>query len=603
MLFEIIDKSIETQQIPKLAGVYQFLDENKKTLYVGKARQLRNRVQSYFRTQSQPIKTLALMRAARSIQITVTHNEDEALILENNLIKEHRPRYNILFRDDKSYPYIFLSSHPFPKLGFYRGSQKEKGEYFGPFPNTGAVHKSLRLIQKIFPIRQCEDSVFSNRTRACLQYQIKRCSGPCVGHISAEEYNQDVMHTSAFFRGEEQDITTHLQEQMRQASEMLEFEKAARLRDQIITLRQVQDTQSVEGANTKVNLDVVVLVQQSALSMVYLSFVRHGKYLGGKHIVAKHSEFSNESEILAQFLMQHYNDKPAPQEIITSHLVKNKNAIESVLSRQGSTRIKSQVRSDRARWLKLAQDNAELSMKQMLQEQQGSDDRLDKLTSILKMQERPKRIECFDVSHTQGDFTRASCVVFENARPHTADYRQFKIEGLQKGDDYAAMKQVLERRYARLLKEDAVMPDLIVIDGGKGQVNIAKSVMEEFGLQNILLLGISKGKARKSGDEKFVLAWSNEELDIEPFSPAFHLLQHIRDEAHRFAITGHRKKRQQAMKDSKLEQIPGVGAKTRQKIVAHFGGVKAVENSSVSELKKVSGISKNIAQKIYDFFH
>ena len=606
MLFESIKSGIDLSALPKHPGVYQFQDKSGAVLYVGKAKQLQNRVRSYFRERARPIKTNAMMQHAERLVITLTADDVEALILENNLIKQHRPKYNILFRDDKSYPYLFISDDPFPRLAFHRGAQKEKGTYFGPFPNAGSVHQSLKLIQKIFPVRQCENNTFRNRTRPCLQYQIKRCGAPCVGLIDAKAYGLEVQRTKDFFHGREMELLASLHESMESASQSLDFEKAAMIRDQIKALQSLRSGQSIESANQQsINLDVVVVVEQNEQYLIYVAFVRNGKYLGGKHYLSQQGEVKSKHSMLKRFLQQHYFSTQPPKEIIISEPIKHIEALQGALQQiwHHKTIIKDKVRQDRRLWLALSQKNAESALSNHQQAKQVGIHRLEQLQTALGTSELPTRMECFDISHMQGEYTLASCVVFEQGQPFKQDYRRFKIEGITKGDDYAAMRQALERRYSRLLKEEAKLPDLIIVDGGKGQASSAVTVLTELGLQDIALLSIAKGAARKSGEETFELAFEKKIIDINPTKPAFHVLQHIRDEAHRFAISGHRQGKRKALTRSRLDEIAGVGAKTRQKLMMHFGTVKAIEQSTLEALSRVEGISPRLAQKIYDAFH
>ena len=606
MVFEDIQTNFDAQKVPKSPGVYQFLAQNDSILYVGKAKILSHRIQSYFRKQGLAPKTQAMMNQAHCLKIIVTHNEAEALILENNLIKNHRPRYNILFRDDKSYPYVFLSAGDFPRLSYHRGAQNKKGLYFGPYPNAHAVHQSLRLIQKIFPVRQCEDSVFANRTRPCLQYQIKRCHGPCVGLISTEDYNKDVKRTIDFFKGHEKQLVQELEQAMTHCSESLEFEQAAQYRDQLSTLQSVMNqNQKVEGANSNLDADIVVTLEAKSTHLIYLAFIRNGKYLGGKPFLPKNGEGESSKAVLHRFLMQHYFATRPPKEILLSERLDQPQMIQSALFAQwqAHTQFKYSLRSERANWMHLATHNATLALSQVNQSTESAQQRLLDLQNQLQLPEPPTRMECFDISHTSGQFTKASCVVFENAQPLVQDYRRFNIEGIQQSDDYAAMRQVLERRYSRLLNEEGKLPDLIVIDGGKGQAKIALTIMQELGLTSIPMLCIAKGEARKSGEETFIWAHNNDTIDILPTAPAFHLLQYIRDEAHRFAISGHRKKRQKAMTQSRLEDIEGIGHKTRQRLITHFGGLKPIQEAAEQDLINVSGVSKALAKRIYDYYH
>ena len=583
-------------------GVYRMIDITDTVIYVGKAKNLKKRVSSYFRKMGLTSKNRVMVAQIAHIETTVTHTENEALILENNLIKELMPRYNILLRDDKTYPYLFISSDAFPRIGLHRGAKRKKGRYFGPYPSAGAVRESLHLLQKLFPIRQCDDSYYQNRSRPCLQYQIKRCTAPCVGLISEADYQKDLQHTILFLEGKNQQVLDDLSEQMTLDSAALDFEKAALIRDKIISLRKVQERQYVSAEQG--DLDVLAAIVRDGLSIVEVSFIRGGRSLGSKSYFPKGTAAGSAEELLAAFIPQHYLGKNMPAEVLVSHRFEDLTLLEEVLRSDSDHRvtIRCPQRGPSVRWMKMAMTNAEISLVQRLSSRSNLLQRFELLQEVLEMEEMPKRIECFDISHTRGEKTVASCVVFGLEGPLKADYRKFNIEGITPGDDYAAMNQALTRRYTRLQKGEGKRPDLLLIDGGKGQLTEAKAVMADLQL-DIDILGIAKGPARKPGEETLFLVGRAGEIDLSADSPALHLLQQVRDEAHRFAITGHRQRRAKARRTSPLESIEGMGPKRRQKLLQQFGGLQAIQRAGVEDLSGVEGISPNLAQKIYDAFH
>jgi len=564
-------------------GVYRMIDITDTVIYVGKAKNLKKRVSSYFRKMGLTSKNRVMVAQIAHIETTVTHTENEALILENNLIKELMPRYNILLRDDKTYPYLFISSDAFPRIGLHRGAKRKKGRYFGPYPSAGAVRESLHLLQKLFPIRQCDDSYYQNRSRPCLQYQIKRCTAPCVGLISEADYQKDLQHTILFLEGKNQQVLDDLSEQMTLDSAALDFEKAALIRDKIISLRKVQERQYVSAEQG--DLDVLAAIVRDGLSVVEVSFIRGGRSLGSKSYFPKGTAAGSAEELLAAFIPQHYLGKNMPAEVLVSHRFEDLTLLEEVLRSDSDHRviIRCPQRGPSVRWMKMAMTNAEISLVQRLSSRSNLLQRFELLQEVLEMEEMPKRIECFDISHTRGEKTVASCVVFGLEGPLKADYRKFNIEGITPGDDYAAMNQALTRRYTRLQKGEGKRPDLLLIDGD--------------------ILGIAKGPARKPGEETLFLVGRAGEIDLSADSPALHLLQQVRDEAHRFAITGHRQRRAKARRTSPLESIEGMGPKRRQKLLQQFGGLQAIQRAGVEDLSGVEGISPNLAQKIYDAFH
>ena len=585
-------------------GVYRMLNGEGTVLYVGKARNLKKRLASYFRASGLPVKTHALMGQVQQIEVTVTSSEGEALILENNLIKEYKPRYNILLRDDKSYPYIYLSEHEdFPRFGFYRGSKREKGRYFGPYPSASAVRESLQLLQKLFPVRQCEDSFYRNRSRPCLQYQIKRCTAPCVGLVERETYRQDVRHAVLFLEGRNSQVIDELVSRMDQAAKQLHFEEAARYRDQIATLRHVQERQYVSGERG--DLDVIACVSQHGVSCVEVFYVRGGLVLGNKTFYPQHAQDDDPAAVLAAFLPQYYLGREAPGEILVNHALEDRELFERTLEAQTGHRvvISHRLRGERARWLALAVANAEHAVTRHLANKTNTAQRFETLQTALGLEDRPQRIECFDISHTMGEATVASCVVFDTEGALKSDYRRFNIEDITPGDDYAAMHQALLRRYTRLQQGEGKLPDILLIDGGKGQVAEAAKVLEELQIATIQIIGVAKGPERRAGAETLFLSGVKQPFILPSDSPALHLIQQIRDEAHRFAITGHRQRRGKMRTQSPLERIPGLGPKRRRSLLSHLGGMQEVARAGVEEIAKAPGVSKELAQRIYDVLH
>lgn len=594
-------------QLTRRPGIYQMYGVDGKILYVGKAKNLKNRVSSYFRNTGLSTKTQALVAKIADVQVTVTNSETEALLLEQNLIKNERPPYNILLRDDKSYPYIFVSDKDaYPAVRFNRGARRKGGRYFGPFPSGGAVRESLNLLQKVFRIRQCEDSFFKNRSRPCLQYQINRCSGPCVeGLISQEDYASDIRHASMFLEGKNNAILQELGEAMEQASMQLEFEKAAVYRDQISSLQIVQEQQYVTGMSG--DADVFgVAVQPGGVSL-HMLFVRSGRVIGSKAVHPKVSIEDSEADILSAFLGQWYfgSQREIPNQVIVSFALEDQAVLEEALTERRGRKVAvaHSVRGERAGWQRLAQTNAEQQLAAHMANKQNVYNRFLALQEVLGLDNLPGRLECFDISHSSGEATVASCVVFDRNGPLKSDYRTFNIEGITGGDDYAAMHQALERRYTRLKKGEGKLPDILLIDGGKGQVTQALEVLEQLQITEVLVVGVAKGPSRRAGLEVLILGDSGDEVTLAGDSSALHLVQHIRDEAHRFAITGHRARRGKARKQSKLEEIPGVGPKRRRELLRHFGGIASIERASIEEITKVSTISRTLAEDIYAALH
>ena len=598
-----IDPRDLLKQIPMRPGVYRMLDDQGQVLYVGKAKDLRRRVSSYF-SRSLNRRLQVMVSQIADIQVTVTGTEGEALLLENNLIKSLRPRFNVLLRDDKSYPYIYLSTGDrFPRLAFYRGSRKGAGRWFGPYPSAWAVRETLQLLQKLFPVRQCEDSFFGNRTRPCLQYQIKRCTGPCCNLVAPQDYAEDVAHTIKFLDGRTSEVIDELVQGMESAAAALEFERAAVLRDQIATLRRIQQRQCVSGDGG--DLDIVACAQAGGTHCVQIFFIRAGRNLGNKTFFPRAPEETSDSALMAAFLAQFYGDKLIPPEIIVSLEPDDSELLESAFSERAGrhVRIKSRVRAERARWLGMAAGNVAVALKSRLGSQAGYAMRIESLRGALGLEESPQRMECFDISHTQGELTVASCVVFDGEGPRKSEYRRFNIAGITPGDDYAAMHQALTRRYTRIKQGEYPYPDLLFIDGGRGQLGSVTEALQELGISGVTLVGVSKGPYRKPGMEQLWLFGRSHAVIMPSDSPAMHLIQQIRDEAHRFAITGHRQRRAKAGTASVLEGIAGIGPKRRQRLLRQFGGLQGLARAGVEDISRVDGISRQLAQHIYDAFH
>lgn len=583
-------------------GVYRMLDEQGNTLYVGKAKRLKARLTSYFRGQLNT-KTQAMVGRIADIQVTVTRTETEALLLEQTLIKQLRPPYNILLRDDKSYPFVFVTDrHAYPALEYKRARQRsDDGRYLGPYPSSGAVRESLALMQKIFRIRNCEDSVFAHRSRPCLQYQIQRCSAPCVDYISAEDYQRDLDHAVMCLEGKSEHVTEELMEAMEAASQALNFEEAARLRDQVQQLRQLQQRQFVDTGDG--DADIFALAQRPGALGVSVLSVRDGRLLGARHHTPKNDLDLPLETLLTEVVSQYYFGQPhnVPSEVITSLPLDDSELIAEALTQQAGKRIRvtSQVRGHRAQWQQLAITNAEQQLASQLANQTQLTQRFAALQKALGLENMPQRLECFDISHSHGEATVASCVVFDHQGPRKSDYRHFRIEGVAAGDDYAAMQQALTRRLKRVKSGEAVAPDILIVDGGKGQLNMARDVFKELDISNIILLGVAKGTTRKAGLESLFLETADNPLDMDPASPALHLIQHIRDESHRFAIAGHRAQRDKARRTSTLQDIPGIGPKRRRELLRFFGGLQGVQKASRDELARVPGINASLAESIY----
>jgi excinuclease ABC subunit C len=583
-------------------GVYRMIDSDAEVLYVGKAKNLKKRVSSYF-TRALNRRLQLMVARISSMEIVITNTEAEALILENNLIKRFKPRYNVLLRDDKSYPYLFLSDDEFPRLTLHRGARKHKGRYFGPYPGAGAVRETLHQLQKVFPVRQCEESFFRNRTRPCLQYQIKRCSAPCVSLVTAEQYALDVMHTERFLEGRATQVINDLTSRMQMAAEQLDYELAAEIRDQVVSLRKIQERQYVSGE--KGDLDIIAVSIEAGRASIQLFTIRDGRNLGNKSWFPRIAEETTAEQLTGAFLTQHYLEKTVPAEILVSAMPRQRDLLQQVFTqqRQKKVRISTNVRGERLRWLQMAQHNADAALRARLQDHSGMLERYQQLQESLGLDEMPQRMECYDISHTQGERTVASCVVFNQQGPLKREYRRFNIRKAAAGDDYAAMQEVIQRRFERILKGEIIMPDLLVIDGGKGQLRRVVETLAEMGVSGVQLLGIAKGADRKAGMERLFLYGKQQALILPSDSGALHLLQQIRDESHRFAITGHRQQRGKARRTSLLEEIPGVGAKRRRQLLLHFGGLQELTAAGAEDIATVSGISHALAHRIYAYLH
>ncbi|SUB24193.1 excinuclease ABC subunit UvrC [Avibacterium avium] len=589
-------------------GVYRMYDDKDQVIYVGKAKDLKKRLSSYFRANLSSKKTEALVASIHRIETTITSSETEALLLEHNYIKTYQPRYNVLLRDDKSYPYILLTKERHPRITAYRGSKKIQGEYFGPYPNAGAVRETLSLLQKLFPVRQCENSVYRNRSRPCLQYQIGRCSAPCVaGYISDEDYNQQVNFARLFLQGKDQQVLDHLVAKMEQASQGLNFEEAARIRDQIQAVRAVIEKQFVSNDRLD-DIDIIAIAYQLGIACVQVLFIRQGKILGNRSYFPKVPANTDLSELTAtfvgQFYLQAHQGRSVPNSIIVDHKLAEKAQLESLLSEQAGRKVQIQdsAKGEKSKYLQLAQMNAQAALVTQLKQSTLINERYQALQALLGI-EKIQRMECFDISHTMGEQTIASCVVFNQDGPLKSDYRRFNITDITGGDDYAAMEQALLKRYDKDLDAEKI-PDVIFIDGGKGQLNRALQVFQQLKVKwdkkRPHLIGVAKGVDRRAGLETLIISKQDREINLPPDSLALHLIQHIRDESHNHAISGHRKKRQKAFTQSGLETIEGVGAKRRQALLKYLGGMQGVKKATLDEIASVPGISKALAEKIFE---
>lgn len=600
------DSAAFLKNLTSQPGVYRMYNSQEEVIYVGKAKNLKKRVSSYFRSNLDYAKTRSLVSQIANMDVTVVNSETEAFLLENNFIKKYKPRYNVVMRDDKSYPFIFLSDHEHPRLSFHRGPQKKKGEYFGPYPSAWSVRESLRSMQRIFPVRQCEDSYYRARSRPCLQYQMQRCSAPCVeGYVSDEEYKEQVNFARLFLKGKNQQVIGGLVEKMEAASEALNFEAAARYRDQINALRKVQERQWVAG--TQDEMDVFGFAFKGNMACIQVMFIREGQLLGSKAYFPKVPNTADEQEVFESFFLQFYlaGNKVIPKQIVLSNTLTDEDAIADVLASEAGHKVQffKGAREEKRKYLQLAQSNAQTALDAQYSQQKSVFARYLDLEAALEVDTPIQRMECFDISHTSGQQTVASCVVFNREGPHKSDYRRYNIEGITPGDDYAAMAQALKRRY-KSVKEVQKIPDLLLIDGGKGQLAQAEAFFEDWPHdKKPMLLGVAKGTTRKPGLETLILAGSHQVLPMDSHSPGLHLIQHIRDESHRFAITGHRNRRQKVKTTSSLESIPGIGAKRRQTLLKFMGGLQGLKKASKDEISNVPGISPELAETIYDHLH
>lgn len=591
--------------LPLQPGVYRMINTKGEVIYVGKAISLKKRVSSYFQKNNLGPRTQLMVSQVTGIETTVTRSEAEALLLENNLIKSLKPRFNIVFRDDKSYPYVMISGHRFPRLGFYRGVLDKTHQYYGPYPNAGIVRESIQLLQKIFRLRTCEDSVFSNRTRPCLLFQIKRCSAPCIGQIDQQAYQHDVKNAELFLQGKQTEVIEVIANKMLQASERMEYEQAAELRDQIQALRRIREKQFVDSGKA-LDADVVAFAQlhdDSGRVCVNLAMIRGGRHLGDKSFFPQNADNCTPVNVVEAFLAQHYLNKSAPPLIIVGEKIERE-TLQQLLTEQCGHKITIQINAtgEKRVWLGMAIANAQLALQQLMSRQASQEKRLLALQQALQMPVL-QRIECFDISHTLGEATVASCVVYDNFSMRNNEYRRYNIEGITPGDDYAAMRDALTRRYQKMVSGEGQLPDLILIDGGKGQVAAAQEALQELGISDANLLGVAKGEGRKPGLEQLISPLLEKPLQLPSNHAALHLIQHIRDEAHRFAIQGHRNRRGKARTSSSLEDITGVGAKRRQRLLGRFGGLKGVLTASIEELQQTDGISRKLAEKIYRELH
>ncbi|MCH7823135.1 MAG: excinuclease ABC subunit UvrC [Proteobacteria bacterium] len=586
-------------------GVYRMLDAKHKVIYVGKARDLKKRVASYFHRTQASAKTAAMLGLVAKVEVTVTNTEAEALILEYNLIKQHKPRFNVTLRDDKSYPYIYVSTeHRFPRLQFHRGPRKGKGRYFGPYPSTSAVRQTLSELQKMFMVRQCQDSFFRNRTRPCLQYQIKRCTAPCVDLVTREQYAKDIGAAIEFLEGKNQSVIDTFVARMDGASAAQDYELAARFRDQIARLKKIEARQLITKFAAK-DLDILGFASNGVVHVVTVLFIRHGAIIGSRDHFPRLAGESDRQKILNGFVAQFYLGRDAPAEIILETDIEDVTLLEAELSERAGRKvvIKSRVRGDRSRWLQMAKTNAEQGLRLQVASNATIRRQFVALAEVLELDVPAERVECFDVSHTSGEATVASCVVFNGAGPLKSDYRRFNLSPEAAGDDYAGMAEALRRRYTRVKKGEFPMPDVLFVDGGKGQLAVALTVLDELELDWLKVVAVAKGRARKPGAERLFLAGRKLPITLPPDSPALLLIQQIRDEAHRFAITGHRLRRAKTRKTSRLEEIPGLGPKKRRELLRQFGGLQGVIAAGVDDLIKVRGISRSLADSIYNDLH
>jgi excinuclease ABC subunit C len=586
-------------------GVYRMLDEQGTVLYVGKARDLKRRVASYYGSKAHHPKTQALMNRAASVDVTVTETEREALLLEYNLIKEYKPRFNVLLRDDKSYPYIYVSSEQeFPRFEFHRGSRRAAGQFFGPFPSAAAVRQTLGQLQRLFQVRQCQDSFFANRTRPCLQHQIKRCTAPCVDLIDATAYRRDVANAINFLHGRNDAVVENLVARMEAAAAAQDYEQAARYRDQIAAVKDIQSRQVISGGRTR-DADVLAVCAEGSVYCIAVIMIRGGRVLGSRSFVPRAVQGTEASEVLGAFLIQHYFKQQAPAEILVNAPVEDELLLEAALTERAGHRVavRQRVRGARRRWIDMAEQNARQGVATRKAASSSLRAQLESLADLLDLDEVPARIECFDISHTAGGETVAACVVFGPDGPVKSDYRRFNIRGGPAGDDYAAIAEAVRRRYTRVRRGEAPVPDLILIDGGKGQLGRSITELQQLQFGEIPVVAVAKGEGRRPGREKLYLADPSRTVRTPPNSPALHLIQQVRDEAHRFAITGHRQRRAKTQQSSTLEAIRGLGPVRRRALLRHFGGLQGVRRAGIDDLLSVPGISRGLAERIFDHLH
>lgn len=597
------DLKKEIKKFPNLPGIYRMINGKKEIIYIGKAKDIKKRVTSYFGKNHSSPRTKMMVSNIDSIEFTVTNTEAEALILENNLIRNHLPRYNVIFRDDKSYPYLKISGDQFPRISFHRGLQKKEQNYFGPFPNSPAVRDSIKLLQKVFLLRTCENSVFKNRSRPCMEHQIQRCSAPCVNLISEEDYKEDINQAMMFLNGKDTKVINNLSEKMTNYAEKNEFERAAVFRDRIQSLRQVRLKQFVSDFSEN-DADIIAIEEKEGVFCVNLVMIRNSKHLGDKSFFPKGAVDSQDKNILEIFIAQYYNEKSPPPVVIIEKKV-NKSLLEKFFELKNYKKIKiiTRLTNEKRMWMEMAKKNALINISQQSNEKMSFQNKIEAFTKLLNIKSSKNRIECFDVSHMMGEGTVASCVVFDKNGIQKKDYRRYNIKNNKPGDDYGAMREVLERRYTKMISTEAIKPDVILIDGGKGQLGVAKKVMFELGLEDITLVGVTKGEKRKSGDE--TLHKDNGEIieNIDVNNVGFQLIIQIRDEAHRFAITGHRARRKKSRFTSSLEEIEGIGQTKRRNLLIYFGGIQGIKDANIPELLLVDGINVKLAENIYNYFH
>ena len=597
------DLKKEIKKFPNLPGIYRMMNGKNEIIYIGKAKDIKKRVASYFGKNHSSPRTKMMVSNIHSIEFTVTNTEAEALILENNLIRNHMPRYNVIFRDDKSYPYLKISGDQFPRISFHRGIQKKDQNYFGPFPNSPAVRDSIKLLQKVFLLRTCENSVFRNRSRPCMEHQIQRCSAPCVNLISEHDYKEDIDQAMLFLNGKDTKVINSLSEKMSYFAEKNEFERAAVFRDRIQSLRQVRLKQFVSDFSEN-DADIIAIEEKAGIYCVNLVMIRNSKHLGDKSFFPKGAVDSQDNNILEIFIAQYYNEKSPPPVVIIEKKV-NKSLLEKFFELKKYRKIKiiTRLTKEKRMWMEMAKKNALINISQQSNEKLSFKNKVEAFTKLLNIDSTKNRIECFDVSHMMGEGTVASCVVFDKNGIQKKDYRKYNIKNNKPGDDYGAMREVLERRYTKMINTEAIKPDVVLIDGGKGQLGVAKKVMSELGLTDIFLVGVTKGEKRKSGDETLHMANGDILENIDTNNVGFQLIIQIRDEAHRFAITGHRARRKKSRFTSSLEEIEGIGQTKRRNLLVYFGGIQGIKEANIPELLLVEGINVKLAENIYNYFH